>query len=71
MFQAEMGVLLRELKQRGAPDPEDQDIATQLCRVSAEQLGDIGLSSSPPPPPPPSSSSSSSSAAALPHSCAG
>uniref|UniRef100_A0A383W692 Cytochrome P450 n=1 Tax=Tetradesmus obliquus TaxID=3088 RepID=A0A383W692_TETOB len=33
MFQAEMGVLLRELKQRGAPDPDDQDIATQLCRV--------------------------------------
>jgi hypothetical protein len=37
MFQAEMGVLLRELKQRGTPDPDDQDIATQLCRVSHQQ----------------------------------
>jgi hypothetical protein len=36
MFQAEMGVLLRELKARGTPDPDDQDIATQLCRVSQQ-----------------------------------
>jgi hypothetical protein len=38
MFQAEMGVLLRELKQRGTPNPEDQDIATQLCRVRQQRV---------------------------------
>lgn len=51
MFQQEMGVLLRELKERGTPDPEDQDIATQLCRVLQEHpdipesrvLSEIGI----------------------------
>lgn len=51
MFQEEMSVLLRELQQRGAPDPEDQDIATQLCRVlqdhpeisEARVLSEIGI----------------------------
>jgi cytochrome P450 len=51
MFQEEMMVLLRELKQRGAPDPDDQDIATQLCRVLQEHpdipearvLSEIGI----------------------------
>lgn len=51
MFQDEMMVLLRELKQRGAPDPDDQDIATQLCRVLQEHpdipearvLSEIGI----------------------------
>jgi hypothetical protein len=33
IFQQEMTVLLQELKRRGDPDPQDQDIATQLYRV--------------------------------------
>lgn len=33
MFQAEMRTLLNEMKQRGEPEPEDQDIAAQLFRV--------------------------------------
>jgi hypothetical protein len=32
MFQAEMRVLLEEMKTRGAPPPGDQDIASQLYR---------------------------------------
>jgi cytochrome P450 len=51
MFQADMGVLLSELKTRGAPDPDDQDIATQLYRVLQEHpnipearvLSEIGI----------------------------
>jgi len=51
MFQEEMSVLLRELKERGALDPDDQDIATQLCRVLQEHpdisearvLSEIGI----------------------------
>eukprot|EP00882_Tetradesmus_deserticola_P007379 GHRQ01007773.1.p1 GENE.GHRQ01007773.1~~GHRQ01007773.1.p1 ORF type:complete len:516 (+),score=176.63 GHRQ01007773.1:158-1705(+) len=51
MFQAEMGVLLRELKQRGSCDLDDQDLATQLCRVLQEHphipesrvLSEIGI----------------------------
>jgi cytochrome P450 len=51
MFQDEMTVLLRELKARGALDPDDQDIATQLCRVLQEHpeipearvLSEIGI----------------------------
>lgn len=51
MFQEEMSVLLRELRQRGAPDADDQDISTQLCRVLLEHpeipearvLSEIGI----------------------------
>eukprot|EP00879_Flechtneria_rotunda_P009548 GHRR01009994.1.p1 GENE.GHRR01009994.1~~GHRR01009994.1.p1 ORF type:complete len:439 (+),score=146.14 GHRR01009994.1:585-1901(+) len=51
MFQEEMMVLLKELKDRGAVDPDDQDIATQLCRVLQEHpdipesrvLSEIGI----------------------------
>jgi hypothetical protein len=51
MFQAEMSVLLRELKERDTLDPDDQDIATQLCRVLQEHphipearvLSEIGI----------------------------
>jgi hypothetical protein len=51
MFQQDMSVLLSELKQRDALDPEDQDIATQLCRVLKEHpdvpearvLSEIGI----------------------------
>eukprot|EP00775_Hariotina_reticulata_P012934 gene12934-13062_t len=51
MFQQEMTVLLQELKQRGDPDPQDQDISTQLYRVLKEHpdipesrvLSEIGI----------------------------
>ncbi|KAI8477013.1 MAG: cytochrome P450 [Monoraphidium minutum] len=36
MFQAEMRVLLEEMKARGPPAPGDQDIASQLYRVMQE-----------------------------------
>ena len=51
MFQREMTVLLNELKTRGAPDGDDQDISTQLYRVLQEHphipesrvLSEIGI----------------------------
>lgn len=51
MFQQEMMVLLNELKSRGAPDADDQDISTQLYRVLQEHpdipearvLSEIGI----------------------------
>eukprot|EP00878_Enallax_costatus_P004731 GHUV01004980.1.p1 GENE.GHUV01004980.1~~GHUV01004980.1.p1 ORF type:complete len:543 (+),score=147.42 GHUV01004980.1:709-2337(+) len=51
MFQREMTVLLHELKTRGAPDGDDQDISTQLYRVLQEHpdipesrvLSEIGI----------------------------
>lgn len=36
MFQAEMGLLLKEMKARGPPPEHDQDIAAQLYRVMKE-----------------------------------
>jgi hypothetical protein len=36
MFQAEMRILLEEMKRRGPPPSGDQDIASQLYRVMAE-----------------------------------
>ena len=51
MFQGEMRTLLNEMKARGEPDAEDQDIAAQLYRVMNENpnicenriLSEIGM----------------------------
>jgi hypothetical protein len=51
MFQLEMRTLLDEMKQRGQPNPEDQDISAQLFRVMSENpnicenriLSEIGM----------------------------
>lgn len=51
MFQSEMRTLLNEMKQRGQPDPEEQDISSQLYRVMSENpsicenriLSEIGM----------------------------
>jgi hypothetical protein len=51
MFQDEMRTLLNEMKQRGPPPAEDQDIAAQLYRVMSENpaicedriLSEIGM----------------------------
>lgn len=51
MFQNEMRTLLNEMKERGEPPADDQDIAAQLYRVMAENsnicenriLSEIGM----------------------------
>jgi fatty acid synthase len=51
MFQDEMRLLLKEMKERGPPAEDDQDIAAQLYRVMAENpnicedriLSEIGM----------------------------
>jgi hypothetical protein len=39
MFQAEMRTLLNEMKARGPPPEDDQDIAAQLYRVRKRAAG--------------------------------